>query len=94
MSFRLAAAPTLPAVSKRLATKTRTVISLDLGRLDRVLEIDEHSQLARIQAGALGPNLEAQLQARGFTLGHFPDSFNHSTLGGWIATQVHRHAVR
>jgi alkyldihydroxyacetonephosphate synthase len=67
--------------------ETRPVISLDLGRLDRVIEIDEHSQLARIQAGALGPSLEAQLQARGFTLGHFPDSFNHSTLGGWIATR-------
>src|SRR3954451_3223421 len=65
----------------------RTVVSLDLGRLRRVLEIDEASGLARIQAGALGPDIESQLEARGFTLGHFPDSFTHSTLGGWIATR-------
>src|SRR3954471_2650075 len=65
----------------------RTVVSLDLGRLRRVLEIDEVSGLARIQAGALGPDIERQLEARGFTLGHFPDSFTHSTLGGWIATR-------
>ncbi|MGI9081777.1 MAG: FAD-binding oxidoreductase [Thermoleophilaceae bacterium] len=65
----------------------RTIISVDLGRLDRVLEIDEVSRLARVQAGAFGPHLEQQLNARGWTLGHFPDSFTHSTLGGWIATR-------
>jgi alkyldihydroxyacetonephosphate synthase len=65
----------------------RTVISLDLGRLDRVLEIDEESGLARIQAGAQGPDIERQLAAKGWTLGHFPDSFTHSTLGGWVATR-------
>lgn len=67
--------------------ESRTVISLDLGRLNRVIDIDEESGLARIQAGALGPDLEAQLVARGWTLGHFPDSFTHSTLGGWVATR-------
>ncbi|WP_432483122.1 FAD-binding oxidoreductase [Kineococcus esterisolvens] len=67
--------------------ETRPVVSLDLGRLRLLLELDETSQLARIQAGALGPDLEAQLNARGWTLGHFPDSFKHSTLGGWIATR-------
>ncbi len=67
--------------------EARPVISLDLGRLDRVLEVDEVSQLARIEAGALGPDLEEQLNTRGWTLGHFPDSFRHSTLGGWIATR-------
>ena len=67
--------------------ETRTVISVDLGRLRQVLEIDEDSALARIQAGALGPDLEAQLNERGWTLGHFPDSFTHSTLGGWVATR-------
>ncbi|MCW2811168.1 MAG: putative FAD-linked oxidase [Friedmanniella sp.] len=67
--------------------ETRTVISLDLGRLNRVLDVDADSGLARIQAGALGPDLEAQLTARGWTLGHFPDSFTHSTLGGWVATR-------
>src|SRR5690348_10233860 len=69
------------------AEEERAVVSLDLGRLNRVLEIDETSGLARVQAGALGPDIERQLEARGFTLGHFPDSFTHSTLGGWIATR-------
>ncbi|KEZ36444.1 FAD-binding oxidoreductase [Frankia sp. CeD] len=68
-------------------TETRPVISVDLGRLDRVLEIDADARLARVQAGALGPGLEEQLAAQGWTLGHFPDSFAHSTLGGWIATR-------
>jgi alkyldihydroxyacetonephosphate synthase len=70
-----------------LATEQRTVISLDLGRLDRVLDIDEGSGLARIQAGAQGPDIEEQLGAKGWTLGHFPDSFTHSTIGGWVATR-------
>ena len=65
----------------------RTVVSVDMGLMDRVLEVDEESGLARVQAGVLGPRLEEQLNARGWTLGHFPDSFTHSTLGGWIATR-------
>jgi alkyldihydroxyacetonephosphate synthase len=69
------------------ADETRPVISVDLGRLNRVIDIDEDSGLARIQAGAQGPDLEEQLGARGWTLGHFPDSFTHSTLGGWVATR-------
>lgn len=68
-------------------TETRTVVSLDLGRMSSVLAIDEDSGLARIQAGALGPDIEEQLGRRGWTLGHFPDSFTHSTLGGWVATR-------
>jgi alkyldihydroxyacetonephosphate synthase len=67
--------------------ETRAVISLDLGRLNQVIDIDEDSGLARIQAGAQGPDLEEQLALRGWTLGHFPDSFTHSTLGGWVATR-------
>ncbi|ADB51568.1 FAD-binding oxidoreductase [Conexibacter woesei] len=69
------------------ADERRPVLSVDLGRLDKVLEIDEHSRLARVQAGVFGPHLEEQLRARGYTFGHFPDSFTHSTLGGWIATR-------
>jgi alkyldihydroxyacetonephosphate synthase len=65
----------------------RTVISVDMGLMDRLLEIDEEARLARVQAGVLGPRLEEQLNARGWTLGHLPDSFTHSTLGGWIATR-------
>ncbi len=68
-------------------TETRTVVSVDLGRLDRVLAVDATARLARVQAGVFGPHLEEQLNARGFTFGHFPDSFTHSTLGGWIATR-------
>ena len=69
------------------AQENRVVVSLDLGRLGKVLEIDEISGLARVQAGALGPDLEEQLNATGWTMGHQPDSFRHSTLGGWIATR-------
>jgi alkyldihydroxyacetonephosphate synthase len=69
------------------AEERRTVISLDLSRLRRVLAVDAASGLAQIQAGAFGPDLERQLNAQGRTLGHFPDSFSHSTLGGWIATR-------
>ena len=67
--------------------ETRTVVSLDMGRMNRVLDIDEDSGLARVEAGALGPHLEAQLNAQGWTIGHFPDSFTHSTIGGWAATR-------
>ncbi len=67
--------------------ETRTVVSVDLGRMNKVLEIDETSCIARIQAGTLGPDMEDQLNARGWTLGHFPDSFTHSTVGGWAATR-------
>ena len=70
-----------------LAEEQRTVVSVDLGRLDQVLDLDEDSGLARVQAGVLGPDLEEQLGRRGWTMGHFPDSFTHSTLGGWVATR-------
>jgi alkyldihydroxyacetonephosphate synthase len=69
------------------AAEGRPVISLDLARLDKVLEIDRTSRLARVQSGVSGPALERQLGALGYTFGHFPDSFTHSTLGGWIATR-------
>jgi alkyldihydroxyacetonephosphate synthase len=69
------------------AQERRTVISLDVSRLRRVLAVDAPSGLARVQVGAFGPDLERQLNAQGWTLGHFPDSFTHSTLGGWIATR-------
>jgi alkyldihydroxyacetonephosphate synthase len=69
------------------AHETRPIISVDLMRLDQLLEIDASSRLARAQAGVLGPRLEEQLSARGYTLGHLPDSFPYSTLGGWIATR-------
>jgi alkyldihydroxyacetonephosphate synthase len=69
----------------------RPFVSLDLRRLDRVLEIDAESLAARIQAGATGPRLEEQLREHGLTLRHFPQSFEYSTLGGWIATRAGGH---
>jgi alkyldihydroxyacetonephosphate synthase len=67
------------------------VLSLDLGRLDRVVEVERSSLSARIQAGATGPGLEAQLAEQGLTLRHFPQSFEFSTLGGWVATRAGGH---
>jgi alkyldihydroxyacetonephosphate synthase len=69
------------------AADSRTIVSVDVGRMNRVLAIDATARLARVQAGVPGPQLEEQLNARGWTLGHFPDSFAYSTLGGWIATR-------
>jgi alkyldihydroxyacetonephosphate synthase len=66
-------------------------ISIDVAALDRLLEVDPVSRSARIQAGAAGPALERQLGERGFTLRHFPQSFEFSTLGGWIATRAAGH---
>jgi alkyldihydroxyacetonephosphate synthase len=64
----------------------RTIVSLDLRRMNRVLWIDAENHSAEIQAGALGLEIEEQLRRHGFTLGHEPDSIELSTLGGWIAT--------
>jgi alkyldihydroxyacetonephosphate synthase len=65
----------------------RPLVTIDLKHLDRVVEIDKTSQAARIQGGVYGPALENQLKASGLTLRHFPQSFEFSTLGGWIATR-------
>ena len=67
------------------------VVTIDLKRLDRVIEVDPASSAARIQGGALGPELERQLAEHGLTLRHFPQSFEFSTLGGWIATRSGGH---
>lgn len=67
------------------------VITIDTTLLNKVLEIDDTSRCARIQAGALGPDLEAQLRPRGYSLRHYPQSFEHSTLGGWISTRSGGH---
>ncbi|MFD6179662.1 FAD-binding oxidoreductase [Streptomyces goshikiensis] len=69
----------------------RAVLSLDLTAMDRVLEVDAAGRAARIQAGALGPALEDQLRPHGLTLRHFPQSFEFSTLGGWLATRAGGH---
>lgn len=62
-------------------------LTLDLSRLSRLLDLDETSRLATFEAGARGPEIESQLRRRGYTLGHYPQSFEFSTLGGWIAAR-------
>lgn len=63
------------------------VVTLDMSELDEILAIDEVSLTATIQCGVYGPALEESLQSLGYTLGHFPQSFEFSTLGGWIAAR-------
>jgi alkyldihydroxyacetonephosphate synthase len=65
----------------------RPTLTVDLSRLNRLVRLDRDSLLATFGAGVSGPYLEAQLRAHGFTLGHYPQSFDYSTLGGWIATR-------
>jgi alkyldihydroxyacetonephosphate synthase len=78
-------------VEPRVGGRHSGAISMDLRGLDRVIELDEASRAARIQAGALGPSLEDQLRPHDLTLRHFPQSFEFSTLGGWIATRAGGH---
>ena len=67
------------------------VISVDLQHLNRVVEVDRSSRAALIEGGALGPELETALKPHNLTLRHFPQSFEFSTLGGWIATRAGGH---
>jgi alkyldihydroxyacetonephosphate synthase len=69
----------------------RPLVVLDMHAMNKVLEVDRASRAARIQGGAFGPDLEAQLRPHGLTLRHFPQSFEYSTLGGWIATRSGGH---
>ncbi|MCA9640222.1 MAG: FAD-dependent oxidoreductase, partial [Myxococcales bacterium] len=69
----------------------RGALSLDLTKLDQVLKVDRDSRAAQIQGGVLGPALEAQLKPHGLTLRHYPQSFEFSSLGGWIATRAGGH---
>ena len=62
-------------------------VSLDLRRMDRILEVDRDSLTARLEPGLMGPQLERLLGEAGLTLGHFPQSFEFSTVGGWVATR-------
>lgn len=65
----------------------RPVLTVAMTRMNQLLDLDAESLIAEFGAGVAGPDLEAQLRARGFTLGHFPQSFEWSTLGGWVATR-------
>ncbi|WP_161597722.1 FAD-binding oxidoreductase [Fluviispira multicolorata] len=65
----------------------RCIVTLDMCLMNKLISIDPQSQTAVIQAGVLGPKLEKDLSEKGWALGHFPDSFEYSTLGGWLATR-------
>jgi alkyldihydroxyacetonephosphate synthase len=78
-------------VEPRVGGAYEGAVSIDLHALDRVLEVDPVSRAARIQAGAPGPVLEEQLRPQGLTMRHYPQSFEFSTLGGWIATRAGGH---
>jgi alkyldihydroxyacetonephosphate synthase len=78
-------------VEPRIGDAYAGAVTIDLSALDRVLEVDSASRAARIQAGTLGPSLEDQLRPHGLTLRHFPQSFEFSSLGGWIATRAGGH---
>ncbi len=69
----------------------RPVASLDLGRMDRVTDIDEVSLAVRIEAGARGPRIEEQLRVKGLSLRFYPQSWQYATLGGWVATRAGGH---
>ncbi len=63
------------------------VLTVDMGRMNRLIHLDGTTRHATFGAGIAGPDLEALLRAQGFTLGHYPQSFEYSTLGGWIAAR-------
>lgn len=67
------------------------VVTIDMWYLNEILEVDRESRSARVQAGIYGPDLERQLKQHGLTLRFFPQSFEMSTLGGWIATRAAGH---
>ncbi len=71
----------------RVLPDPRPALAVDLCRMNRLLALDRRSALATFQAGVRGPDLEAALRAHGFTLGHYPQSFEYSTLGGWVMTR-------
>jgi alkyldihydroxyacetonephosphate synthase len=70
-----------------VADAARPALCIDMRRMRSLLALDREAQLATFGAGVTGPDLEAQLRAHGYTLGHFPQSFEYSTLGGWVVTR-------
>ena len=65
----------------------QAILTIDLSHMNQLMDLNEQSQIATFGAGTSGPEVESQLQARGYTLGHFPQSWELSTIGGWIATR-------
>ncbi|CAK1547452.1 unnamed protein product [Leptosia nina] len=70
------------------AHETRPIVALDTSDMNSILWLDREQLLARVQAGIVGQDLEREMRARGFTVGHEPDSYEFSTLGGWVATRA------
>lgn len=69
------------------AVGARPTLCIDMRRMRALVTLDREAQLAVFEAGVAGPDLEAQLRAHGCTLGHYPQSFEYSTLGGWVVTR-------
>lgn len=65
----------------------RPILTVDLSKMNRMIDLDENSRLAVFQSGATGPQIESQLKQYGYTLGHYPQSFEYSTIGGWVAAR-------
>ncbi|XP_068631826.1 alkylglycerone-phosphate synthase [Battus philenor] len=70
------------------ADEARPIVILDTSDMNSILWIDKEQLLARVQAGIVGQDLEREMRSRGFTVGHEPDSYEFSTLGGWVATRA------
>ena len=70
-----------------ISTKNEIKCTIDLRQYKKLINIDEEHLTATFESGILGPELEAILNKKGYTLGHFPQSFEYSTLGGWIVTR-------
>ncbi len=69
------------------ADSSRAIVTVDMTHMNQLLDLDAESHIATFGAGTLGPMVEAQLRAKGYTLGHFPQSFELSSIGGWIASR-------
>ena len=65
----------------------RPVLTIDMTRMDQLMNLDKASQIATFGAGTIGPRVEAQLKSEGYTLGHYPQSWELSTIGGWVASR-------
>ncbi len=78
-------------VEPSISEKYQGVITVDMKNFNKILEVDKKSRCARIQGGIFGPALEQGLKEYGLTMRHFPQSFEFSTLGGWIATRSGGH---
>ncbi|MEE2869215.1 MAG: FAD-binding oxidoreductase [Pseudomonadota bacterium] len=68
-------------------SSSKPVLTLSLARMNRLVELDRESQIATFGAGTPGPQVEQQLREQGYVLGHFPQSWELSTIGGWVASR-------